>query len=158
MSALVSCSEMSLCLCRCNLGNLNAKTMNISGMVSVRCSSPLSRILASASWKCGNSAPRLCRLYAKVAQPPRYHQANQLVVLQDNLNTHQPSRFFLYALAACRGIRFVPTLRDGVHPQESQLAQHGGDRILGLGTPVSPSETRRPGSPGTRSLGPGGRA
>ena len=56
----------------------------------------------------------------------RYPQAEKITLVQDNLNTHNPSSFY-EAFPADEAFAVVGTLRHGLYAQESQLAEHGGD-------------------------------
>ena len=87
--------------------------MNINAMVLVRCSLPLNPSPEGASWKSERDAKKFAHFIKKLARSHR--KALQIVVGQDNLNTHTPASFHqtlepkkVLELAQCFEMQFTP--------------------------------------------------
>ena len=81
-----------------------------------------------------------------------YPDAERIVLVQDNLNTHTPASLY-EAFAPAEAKRLADKLELHYTPQARQLAEHGRDRACRAGRAVPGSAAGRPGDPGAGGRG-----
>ena len=76
-----------------------------------------------------------------------YPDAEQIVLVQDNLNTHTPASLY-EAFEPAEAKRLADKLELHYTPKHGQLAEHGRDRACRAGRAVPGPAAGRPGDPG----------
>ena len=86
-----------------------------------------------------------------------YPDAEQIVLVQDNLNTHTPASLY-EAFEPAEAKRLAWQAGVALHAQARQLAEHGRDRACRAGQPVPGPPPGRPGDPRAGGHGVAGSA
>ena len=84
----------------------------------------------------------------------QYPQAEKIVLVMDNLNTHKPASLY-EAFAPSRGPAVAGASGDSLHPQAWQLVEYGRDRTQRPGDTMFGPTDSRPGHPDPGRLPPG---
>ena len=153
MRPAASCLGRSPHPCRSRLGGRPGRTTSTCGKGRATCSWCASRWPAGArSWSVTGAPGSTGRTPVKDLVDVHYPDAERIVLVQDNLNTHTPASLY-QAFEPAEAKRLADKAGAALHPQARQLVEHSRDRARHAGPAVPGPSPGRSGGPGAGGRG-----